>query len=697
MTQRILTGVLAIFSAAAIHAADPLEVTGELKGMVDRRLTDIAMKLLEERARAVAAIRTPAEVARRQEHIRERMLAEIGGFPERTPLRARITGVLERETYRVEKLIFESLPGFPVTANVFVPKTGKPPYPAVLGVAGHTANGKAAELYQRVWIALARRGFLVIAWDPPGQGERSEYVDLSTGKSRVAIGTAQHTMAGVQCLLTGGNFARYEIWDGVRAFDYLLTRRDVDPKRVAVAGNSGGGTQSAYLAALEPRLAAAAPSCYITSWAKLWVEPGPQDAEQVFAGFLKDGLDFSDFLIAFAPKPIQMATAIRDFFPIDGARSTYDEARRIFEVMDAPGRAGYFEYDDTHGWSKPRREATYRFLERWLNGREDSGSEPDFPVEKDEDLRVTPTGQVATSMRAETVSSLNRALAERLYAGRAAAKGGNIGDMIARRLRVARAAARPGVVTRGTVERDGYRIQKLTLEPESGIVLPALVFVPAGREARRPAVLYLNAAGKSADASPGGDIEALVRAGRLVLTVDLRGWGESGIEPGARGYTPLYRTVMRALLVGETLPGMQVGDALAAFEYLLARPDVDARRIDVLGKANGGTVALYAAALDSRIRRVAMEGAAISYMDIVRAPVHQGILDIVSPGVLADFDLPDVARSAAVRPIWIVNPRGAGGGPVPAAQAQDEYGSVARVVERARGSAFADVYAEWLR
>src|SRR2546430_17577879 len=122
-------------------------------------------------------------------------------------------------------------------------------------------------------------------------------------------------MEGVECLPTGQTVARYFIWAGIRAFDYLLTRPDVDPKRIAVTGNSGGGTQSSYLAAFEPRLAAAAPSCYLTTWEKLWVAPGPQDSEQVFANFLRDGLDFADFLIAFAPKPIHMAAAVRGYFP----------------------------------------------------------------------------------------------------------------------------------------------------------------------------------------------------------------------------------------------------------------------------------------------------------------------------------------------------------------------------------------------
>ena len=286
------------------------------------------------------------------------------------------------------------------------------------------------------------------------------------------------------------------IWDGIRAFDYLLTRPDVDPKRIAVAGNSGGGTQSSYLAAFEPRLAAAAPSCYLTSWEKLWSGPGPQDAEQDFAGFLADGLDFPDFLIAFAPKPIQMATAIKDFFPIDGARATYAEARRVFGVLGAADRVGYFEYDDAHGWSKPRREATYRWFEKWLHSREDDGAEPEFEEEDPKDLQCTPTGQVATSFQGETVQSLNRAFAERMYPRRAAARGKDMRALVAARFGVPAARGVPAWDKRGEIEREGYRIEKIEMQPEPGISVPALAFVPPGGEPRKPAVLWVDPGGQ---------------------------------------------------------------------------------------------------------------------------------------------------------------------------------------------------------
>ena len=650
------TGIF-LFAYAVCQAQTSLHVTTGLDGMVDRYLTEIARGQWEVRARAVAAIHTPAEVSERQAYIRKKMLEEVGGLPEKTPLNARITGTVEHDDYRVEKLIYESMPHFYVTANVFVPKTGQAPYPAVLGTAGHSGDGKANELYQRVWVTLAKRGFVVLAYDPPGQGERLGYLLPGSNKSQFpAGGTAEHTMAGVQCLLTGTNIARYFINDGVRAFDYLLTRPDVDVKRIAVAGNSGGGTQSSYLASFEPRLAAAAPSCYLTSWEKLWDGPGPQDAEQNFVNFLKDGLDFPDFLIAFAPKPIHMATAIRDFFPIEGARATYAEAKRVFETLGAGDRVGFFEFDDTHGWSKPRREATYRWFERWFHDRQDSGAEPDFPIDAPKDLQATETGQVATNYpNAETVQSLNAALAKKLYAKRAGAGGRNIPSLIRARLGVAPERGVPTSEKRGAIERQGYTIEKVEIRPEPGITVPGLVFLPAGAIARKPAVLWVDAAGKAAGAAEGGPIETLVRSGNIVLAVDPRGYGESAPSAGPRsGYSKLYQTAMRALLVGKTLAGMQTGDVLRAFDYLNARSDVDTKRIAIVGRGNGAVLALYAAALEPRIAKIGLINRPESYMNIVQAKMHEGIVDIVVPGVLRDFDLPDVEAALRPRHVWNV-------------------------------------------
>ncbi len=629
--MRVLLRVLLLL----LCAPRLLQAQTAAEGMVDRYLTAIAEQQFAARTAAIGRIRTPADVKARQAYIQKTLLKEIGGLPERTPLNARITGTIDRGGYRIEKLVYESLPHYYVTANVYVPASGSGPFPALVGTAGHSLDGKAEPTYQNVWISLARRGWVVLAFDPPGQGERFEYLDPATGKSRLSGGgTGEHIMAGIQCLLTGTNIARYFIWDGMRAVDYLLTRHDVDARRIAVAGNSGGGTQSSYLAALEDRFAAAAPSCYITSWRKLWLDPGPQDAEQVFAGFLRDGLDFSDFLIAFAPKPIQMGVAIRDFFPIEGARATYAEARSIFNIAGAADHAGYFEFDDTHGWSKPRREATYRWLGRWLGNRQDDGAEPpDLQLLAPAELRVTATGQVSTAFSdARTIQSLNASLAADLYSRRAAAAAGaNLAALVRARLAV---PERRGVVR---ASQNGDAIE---MQTEPGITLTAKVRTPPGGPARKPAVLLVG----SPDAKT---IEDLAQEGNVVLSFAPRGWGETGGPRG--GYSKAYQTAMRALLVGKTMPGMQTGDVLSAFDYLVSRRDVDPRRITISGRGTGAALSLFAAVLEPRIQKVIIHEMPPSYLELAQMKMHDAVMDLIVPGVLSDFDLSDIVSALGAK------------------------------------------------
>jgi cephalosporin-C deacetylase-like acetyl esterase len=612
---------------AAITAA------GDLSGMVDAYLSRIAEGHWKARKAEIAALKTPGQIRARQQRVRETMLRSLGGWPEKTPLNAHITGTLYRDGYRVEKVIFESLPGFKVTANLYVPSSGNGPFPAVLGTAGHSNEGKAAEIYQRGWIGMVRRGIVVLAYDPPGQGERSEYWDATAGKSRIGIGTREHTMAGLQCLLTGTSVARYEIWDGIRGFDYLLTRPDVDASRIAVAGNSGGGTQSAYLNALEPRLAAAAPSCYITSWEKLWFDPGPQDAEQNFFGFIRDGLDFSDFLTAHAPRPVKMLTAIKDFFPIDGARATFAEATEIFAGMGAREKVGFFEFDDTHGWSKPRREETYRWFERWLLGREGDGVEAESTVEKAETLNVTETGQLATSGGSETVASLNRKRAEAMYPRRAAANGGDVAKLVRARLAV---REHTGAVTARKLGDAPGGGEQLLIETEPGITVEAVLFArdPAGET-----MLVLDPATKAEAAT--------VPAGKNVCFLMVRGWGASAPPKTRRsGYGASYQTFMRGYLLGRSIGGMQTADVLAAARYLRSR---GFGRIAIQGSGSGEALALYAAVLDPAIVSVRRDGKLPSFLEIARMPQHDGLLEMFIPGVLEDFDLPDLEKALGPR------------------------------------------------
>src|SRR4051794_37552694 len=349
--------------------SDP-SVFRDVHGTLPTYLKDKAAALLGERERKIASIATMSDLIARQQYWRERMWSYLGDRPERTPLNARVAGTLDRGDFRIEKIIFESRPGFYVTANLYLPSGGRAPYPAILFPLGHERGAKAHQAWQRCLAGLARRGFVALAWDPIGQGERIQMYDPDWGDSKVQASTVEHTIIGTQCLLTGTHVAQYTIWDGIRALDYLLSRPEVDAARVGCTGNSGGGTHTAYLSGLDDRIQVAAPSCYITSWKRMLESIGPQDAEQVFPLWLKDGLDYPDYLYAFGGKPFLMLTAIRDFFPIAGAGASLDEAQQVFRKLGIADRIGKFEFDDGHGYSQPRREAAYRWFTRWLQGAE---------------------------------------------------------------------------------------------------------------------------------------------------------------------------------------------------------------------------------------------------------------------------------------------------------------------------------------
>ena len=234
--------------------------------------TEMAWREDDARRKDWAQIRTEAELIRLQRKMQENLLAMLGGLPqERTPLHPRITGTIPMDGFRIEKLIYESLPGVYVTALVYVPEDGKTTHPGILVPAGHSTNGK--NHYQGLCQRLVHHGYVVICWDPVGQGERSQFWDAKNNKSRYNLICAEHAVMGNLAYLAGTNLARWEIWDGIRAVDYLLTRPDVDPQRINITGTSGGGFQVAHIAALDRRIKAAAPSCYITRTTHASVQP----------------------------------------------------------------------------------------------------------------------------------------------------------------------------------------------------------------------------------------------------------------------------------------------------------------------------------------------------------------------------------------------------------------------------------------
>ncbi len=623
-------------------------------------LADQAYIQLEKRDSIVSELRTLSDWKQRQQWAKKTLEDIVGPFPERTPLNARITKRIKKEDYTIEDIIYESQPKFYVTASLFIPTGLKGKAPAIVYCSGHTNKGYKESIYQHVILNLVKKGFIVFAFDPVGQGERLQYYDPQTGKSTVGGPTHEHSYPGAQAFITGSSQARYEIWDGIRAVDYLLTRKEVDPDRIGITGRSGGGTQSAYIAAFDDRIYAAAPENYITNFTRLIEAIGPQDAEQNFYHEIVRGIDHPDLLEVRAPKPTLMITTTRDFFPIQGAMETEKEVSRIFEAYGKPANFYRVEFDTIHASNKKNRESMYAFFQKYLDNPGDSTDLDVAPLTHGE-LQVTKTGQVSTSIKdAETVFSLNLKEAKKKEAGLQALRK-DLSGYLPEALDAARTLSGyrdPDVfhkpVFTGRYRKSGYVIEKHFVKGEGDYVIPYILMIPDAPNGK--GVICLGTKGKSEELA-NGDMEWFVKRGYTVLAPDLLGVGELG-KGEYKGDSFInntsYGVWYLSILTGRSIVGVRAGDVVRLARLLKRTHQVS----EVYGLARAGmtSVLLYAAAFDTAISRVLLLGPYSSYRSVVMNRFYDPsfIYGAVSDA-LGAYDLPDLAASLAPRELMMVN------------------------------------------
>ena len=209
-----------------------------------------AQEQLAEHRQAMLGREDPEEIRAWQQEMRAWLEQAIGGLPPSdTPLNAQVTGTIEREGFKVEKILFESQPGFFVTAALFLP-TGEEyaaPYPAVLVACGHSQESKAYDVYQRGCALLALNGVAALVFDPIDQGERLQTREHEGHAPH--WGVLSHNELGIGAMLLGTNTSQFMIHDAMRCLDYLQSRDDIDGENLGMAGNSGGGTQTALVMA----------------------------------------------------------------------------------------------------------------------------------------------------------------------------------------------------------------------------------------------------------------------------------------------------------------------------------------------------------------------------------------------------------------------------------------------------------------
>ncbi len=501
-----------------------------------RYQTEVAWKQDEERRNLWSKIRTEPDLLRAQREIEQRLLEMLGGLPkERTPLHPRITGKIQMDGFHIEKLIFESLPRVFVTALVYVPDDGNKIHPAILVPCGHSANGKVH--YQALAQRLVRRGYVVISWDPVGQGERSQFWDAKKGKSRYNLICAEHAVLGNLAYLAETNLARWEIWDGIRAVDYLLTRPDVDPERINITGTSGGGFQAAHIAALDHRIKVAAPSCYITAlpmrmYNRIFKDPD-SDPEQDLYGMVSNHVDHAGLLLMMYPRPVFVATAVLDFFPIEGARSTFREVRDLYAQFNHADRIAMAEGYHDHQYSVENQEQAMKFLDRFNGLDARRGLAPVKELDE-KALQVTQTGQVMLDfpdarslmdvIRDYYVEHRSRApqTLNQLYFSDSYPK-----------VRSWAVAEFQGAIpdredirweARGSSQYQGVTIEKYVLHHSRYLELP-LLYIHKG-SARHPILLWVGENGK-ATAQDWPQMVKNLNDGYDIVSIDPRGLGET--------------------------------------------------------------------------------------------------------------------------------------------------------------------------
>lgn len=658
--------------AEQVHAAEPagapaIEPLNRFPRMMQHYFVRKVREAEEIGERRRAALKSKADAEAYVQLVRQKIRESFGPFPERTPLNPRITGTVDRDAYTIENVIFESRPDFLVTANLYIPKGRDFPLPGVVGTCGHSTNGKCAEAYQSFAQGLARMGYVVLIYDPVSQGERFQYTDENL-KSRIGPGVAEHLYEGNPQFLVDEFLGTWRAWDGVRALDYLLTRKEVDPNWVGVTGNSGGGTMSTWLCGVEQRWAAGAPSCFVTTFRRNMENELPADTEQCPPKALALGLDHSDFLAALAPKPVIILAKEKDYFDVRGSLEAYERLKRLYALLGAEDNIGFFAGPTEHGYTQENREAMYRWFNR-ASKISDAQSEPPLVIEKDETLWCTPRGQVV-ELKSRPLWTFTRDKSQRLAQDRPKLDGDALKKAVAEKLRLPERTAAPDYrilrpISGRKYPKPGSATYAISTEPEAFALVTMLAeksLVSRPPQDKKRAVLYVAHQSSDAELREEPLVKELLEAepDAMFVACDVRGIGESrpntcGKDTFLQPYGSDFFYAIHSIMLDYPYVGQKTHDVLSVLDWLKAQ---GIEQVHVAGKGWGALPAVFAALLSDMVAQVTLKNALTSYAAIAESEQYKWPLSTFLPGVLTAFDLPDCYQALQAKRLRQIEPWG---------------------------------------
>ena len=595
-----------------------------------------ANEVNERRRRRFESIASKEDALREVEMAGERIKRAFGKFPEDCPLNAKTTGFIEQDGVEIEKVLIQTRENIHATLLVYRRKGDTGCQPGILLVCGHSDTGKAAPHYQKLAWSLGKMGMTAVVIDPLGQGERKLYPGLKFQSVR------EHNLAGKLLSLAGEFFGSYRAYDARRAVDYMLTRSDIDASKLGVAGVSGGGTLSSYIFALDRRIAAAAPSCYITTFKRNFDNELPTDSEQIPAGLWADGGDMADFVISRAPAPALILTVENDYFDPRGTKESLLEAKKIYSLLGKEENVDMFTGPGSHDLPAELRDATSRFFAHHFLGADENCDVPQGEALPVEDILVL-GGRMTYELENEDTISAHIAKKMDQLAAERAKNPTDIGSFLRETLQIPQEIEVPQYRSLRQYNNE-YKLSSFAVKsayPAEAILMrldPDCCMFHLDRQEN--AVLYVGHLDTRSEM-----LKLSVPAGTAFYGVDVRGIGRSrsltcDCEPDFfHMYDSDYFYDATGRLLNAPLAGGRVLDLLATVKLLKE----SCSRLTVCGCGLGGLIAAYAMAVDSRgVDKLVISGVPESWRSFINGGDVRWPQSIMIPGSLACFDLPEL-------------------------------------------------------
>jgi cephalosporin-C deacetylase-like acetyl esterase len=606
--------------------------------------------LMSERVNNLSKLKNPVEWEVQQNKTRSQLEKYFGEFPKKTPLHPQITGKIIHDKYTIEKLYFQSQPGYYVTADLYIPAHRKGRLPAVLFTSGHSGPGKAYSRYQTASIGLALKGYVVLAIDPMGQGERFEYFDPKSKEVILKGPVDEHYYLGRPSFLVNWTLSGLRVWDCIRALDYLVSRPEVDTSKIAAVGNSGGGQMALLITAVDKRIKVCAAG-----------HPGGQMEKNYLPG---QNLIDRQILSLIAPRPVRVIVGEKS-----GEAAFHLKKVEDIQLFDEglgfdKDRAQMVIVDGVHDLKYPKREKVYEWLNQWFGKEAEGTTEPDIQIEPAKGLWATKSGLTLVSLGGETGQTLNAKRLKKIY--KPASNPNELKERIAKRIGLVTETQKTNLNPNffDTLHYGDISVKKLTYQSEESIEIPSLLITPKNVKAESPVYIYASYRGKPTLFQDSIIPFQLAKKGYIVLAIDVRGIGETSPTPTLplpvkySACTPFQwfhdRLAIESPGFGPTMLAMRTFDVIRGIDFLKSQKDFSDRKIIVYGKGLGGLWALLASIYDSRVNGVITDGTLASYKSLITDKYYKvPSAYFWVPGALCDFDIPDLAHLTVKQQIWI--------------------------------------------